>query len=85
MSVSLLNVGDHVSLEFDVSDIDAVRLHIRERYPDVRSKKAGIATVVSFCGEEFTFQNEWEDPCLISGSVKGDELLRAIHAHFCAC
>jgi hypothetical protein len=82
MSVSLLNVGDHFSLEFDTSDRDAVRSYIRERYGEVSSKAAGIATVVTFGGEDFTFQNEWDDPCLISHSVKGDDLLRAIQAHF---
>lgn len=40
---------------------------------------AGIATVVSFGGETFTYQNEWDDPCLISSSNKGDELLRNIY------
>lgn len=82
MSVSLLNIGDHFSLEFDTSDLDAVRSYIRERYEEVSSKTAGIATVVTFGGEDFTFQNEWDDPCLISHSVKGDDLIRAIHAHF---
>lgn len=82
MSFSLLNVGDRLSLEFDSSDIDAVRSHIRQRYSDVRSEVAGIATVVTIEGEAFTFQNEWDDPCLISGSARGDALLRAIHAHF---
>jgi hypothetical protein len=37
---------------------------------------------VKFGGEEFTFQNEWDDPCLISHSANGDELLRDIRAHF---
>ena len=82
MPVSLLKVGDNLSLEFDISDLQAVKSYIRERYPDVTSKAAGIATVVSFGGEDFTFQNEWDDPCLISRSVRGDELLRVIQAHF---
>jgi hypothetical protein len=83
MAVSLLQVGDHLSLEFDVSDLDAVRAYIREIHPDVTSRWAGaIAMVVQFAAEEFTFQNEWDDPCLISGTARGDELLRAIHAHF---
>jgi hypothetical protein len=82
MSFALLNVDDHLSLEFATSDLDGLRSYIRDRYPDVSSKAAGIATVVSFGGESFTFQNEWDDPCLISRSAKGDELLRAIHSHF---
>jgi len=82
MSVSLLNVGEHLSLEFDATDVDAVRSYIREQFADVSSAMAGIATIVNFGGEDFTFQNEWDDPCLISCSGKGDELLRYIHAHF---
>jgi len=82
MSLSLLTVGDHLSLEFEVTDLDAVGAFIKERYSSVNSKAAGIATVVTIEGEPFTFQNQWDDPCLISGSARGDELLRAIHAHF---
>jgi hypothetical protein len=82
MPVSLLTVGEHLSLEFEPTDVDAVQSYIREQYPDVRSKAAGIATIVKFGGEEFTFQNDWDDPCLISHSANGDELLRDIHAHF---
>ena len=83
MSVSLLKVGSRLSLEFDTSDLDAMRSYIGERYAEVSSKAAGIATIVMFGGEEFMFQNEWDDPCLISQSAKGDDLLRALHAHFC--
>ena len=82
MSVSLLTVGDRLSLEFEVADFAAVRSYVQEHYAGVTSKAAGIATVVTIEGEPFTFQNEWDDPCLISTSAKGDELLRSIHAHF---
>jgi len=82
MSVSILNVGDHLSLEFETNDLEAIHQYISERFPDMRSKAAGIATIVTFGGEDFTFQNDWDDPCLISGSTKGDELLRAVHEHF---
>lgn len=82
MTVSLLQVGDHLSLEFDTSDLDDVRAYIREQYPDTTTYPAGIATGILFGGEQFTFQNEWDDPCLISASIKGDEMLRTIHAHF---
>ncbi|MEG3145968.1 hypothetical protein U1839_15010 [Sphingomonas sp. RT2P30] len=82
MAVTLLQTGGHLSLEFASSYLAAVRDHIRARYPDVETEFAGIATIVRFGGEEFTFQNEWDDPCLISGSAKGDVILRSIHAHF---
>jgi hypothetical protein len=82
MAVTLLQTNGHLSLEFENSDLAAIRDHIRARHPDVETEFAGIATIVRFGGEEFTFQNEWDDPCLISGSAKGDEFLRDIHAYF---
>ena len=44
MSVSLLNVDDHLSLEFDTSDLQAVQSYIRERYPDVSTKASGTVS-----------------------------------------
>lgn len=82
MAVALLAVGEHLSLEFEADDLPTVRAYIRERYPDWKATPAGIATVVRFGGEDFTFQNEWDDPCLLSSTTRGDELLRTIHAAF---
>lgn len=79
MAVTLLNVDAHVSLEFDPSDFDAVRACIDAPYPDWTVTPAGIATIIGFGGERFTYQNEWDDPCLISSSTRGDELLRNIY------
>ena len=76
----VLAVGEHLSLEFETDDLPAVRACIGERYPDWKAAPAGIASVVRFGGEDFTFQNDWDDPCLISSSSRGDELLRIIHA-----
>lgn len=80
MSVMLLNVGDHLSLEFEDGDLQRVGLSIRELYPNASSYWAGIFKVYSFGGCEFTFQNEWDDPCLISNSDDGDAILRSLHA-----
>ena len=77
MALSLLQVGDHLSLGFDTADIKAIRAYVRDRCADTTTDPAGIATIVRFGGEEITFQNEWDDPCLISASEKGDEMLRA--------
>jgi hypothetical protein len=82
MAVTLLRAGDHLSLEMGSEDLDAVKAHIKSTYPDVTSEPAGIATRVQFAGADFTFQNEWDDPCLISGSVEGDRLLRSICDYF---
>jgi hypothetical protein len=82
MGVTLLEVGEHLSLEIESDSLDAVRAYLREAYSDLTSTRAGISAIVEFGGESFTFQNEWDDPCLISGSRGGDALLRAVHAHF---
>jgi hypothetical protein len=79
VAVTLLQAGAHLSLEFEPSDLETVRSCIRERFADVTTRAAGIATIVRFGGESFTFQAEWDDPCLISGSERGDELLREVH------
>jgi hypothetical protein len=60
-----------LSLEFEEADLDRVRQCIRQLYPATTSRRAGIATLYSFGGCEFVFQNEWEDPCLISKSYEG--------------
>jgi hypothetical protein len=80
MPVTLLNAGDHLSLEFEEADLDRVRQCIRQLYPATTSRRAGIATLYSFGGCEFVFQNEWEDPCLISKSHEGDAILQTLHA-----
>ena len=80
MTVTLLKVGDHLSLEMAPEDLPRVPAFIRSRWPDVRSRIAGIADVLTFGGADFTYQNEWDDPCFISGTDVGDSLLRQIHA-----
>ena len=67
-------------MEFEESDLMRVSSVVRENYPDVASRWEGIVQVISFAGCEFVFQNEWEDPCLISGSSEGDVILRNLHS-----
>jgi hypothetical protein len=82
VATHLLEVGNHLSLEIDPGQLDAVRSYIRQTYPELRSSRAGIAATVSFAGCDFLFQNDWDDPCLISGSTEGDAILRSICARF---
>lgn len=79
MPITLLNVGEYLSLEFAIDDLAPVLTFVRDSYPDFKAKSAGIATIIRFGGEKFTFQSEWDDPCLISSSTKGDALLRYVH------
>ncbi len=80
MTVTLLVAGEHLSLEFAPGDMDTVRGCIRRMFGDWTAAPAGIASVVRFGGEDFTFQIERDDPCLISSSASGDDLLRRIDA-----
>lgn len=37
-----------------------------------------LAAEVTFGGERFAFQNEWNDPCLIARSERGADMLEQI-------
>lgn len=79
MAISILNLsGGGVSLEFESRDAAAVRAAIRERYGKMRRRWFVLAAEVTFGGESFAFQNEWSDPCLISRSERGAEMLERI-------
>ena len=78
MPVSLLQVGEHLSLEFESGDLPRVRDYLKAKFPNLKTEFHGISTTVQFGGEEFTFQDFWDDPCLIAGTAKGDEILRSI-------
>lgn len=82
MPFSLLKVEDNLALEFDTSDLVAVRKYLRQTFPEMNSQVQGIEAVVTFGGEDFIFQNEWDDPCLVSISAKGNNMLRALYEHF---
>ena len=79
MAVSILNLTEGgVSLEFDSGDTKAVREAIRRRYGPLRRRWHVLSADVTFGGERFVFQNEWNDPCLISRSAAGAEMLERI-------
>jgi len=79
MAISILNLsGGGVSLEFSSSDAKAVREAIRQRYGLMRRRWFVMSADVTFGGERFVFQNEWNDPCLISRSATGAEMLERI-------
>ena len=80
MATKILKLSDgHVSLEFQERDILAIRTLIAALFGEATQKQFIMASVVGFGGENFTFQNEWNDPCLISGTALGDEHLQRIH------
>ena len=78
MKLELMQVGERLSLEMDPLGLEAVRSFIKQTYPDMANHTAGIVTLVRFVGAEFIFENEWDDPYLLSKSSEGDALLRSI-------
>lgn len=65
------------SLEFQIDEFESIRSKLRDFGP-VESKMSGICTVLSVAKEELVYYNEWDEPCLISGSVEGDRILGEI-------
>jgi hypothetical protein len=37
-----------------------------------------VSATMFFCGECFTYQDEWDDPCLISSAPRGKEILERL-------
>lgn len=80
MAVTLLPLSNgHYSLEFELSDMPAVAAAIRDRYGEPSKRQYPTSADYSFGGSHFTFQNEWDDPCLIAGSDEGDAILKVLH------
>lgn len=81
----LLKLSDgHYSLELDSAELDALASIIKDMYgiPDV--ERDIMSSRHTFGGQSFTFQNEWDDPCLISTSAEGDRILEALAARLAA-
>jgi hypothetical protein len=80
MAVTLLPLSDgHYSLEFEPSDLPLVASVIRDRYGVPEKEHHPTCVEYRFGGCSFVFQNEWDDPCLISGSAQGDDILKALY------
>jgi hypothetical protein len=80
MAVTLLPLSNgHYSLEFEPADLPQVGAAIRDRYGVPDKRKHPTSAEYRFAGCSFTFQNEWDDPCLISGSSEGDCILHILH------
>ena len=80
MTIRILELRNgHISLEFDTNDIPVVAAGIKSLFGDATQEQFVLCSSIGFGGSEFIFQNEWDDPCLISTTVEGDECLRRLH------
>ncbi|WP_442578670.1 hypothetical protein ACSBOB_24520 [Mesorhizobium sp. ASY16-5R] len=66
-------------MEFDTGDLPAVASAIRKRFGEAEAQQYPTLTTYRFGGCSFLFQNEWDDPCLISISAEGDQILEALY------
>lgn len=78
MAVSLLRDPTFVPLEFSPEDQDAVKSAIRELFNVPQVAQHVMSATVTIDGEDFIVQNEWDDPCLITRTARGAEMLQAI-------
>jgi hypothetical protein len=80
MAATLLSLSNgHYSLEFEPADLPSVASTIRDQYGVPDKRQYLTFAKYRFGGSSFIFQNEWDDPCLISGSAEGDEILQNLH------
>ena len=70
--------AETASLEFDVDDIDHLGSVIKGHYPELKGKRRSFYTEYYFGGCEFTYVNEWDDPCMLSHCIEGTRILRKL-------
>lgn len=73
--------GGTLSLEFETSDLPRVREVIKAAYGKIEIESYPICASVKLGGCEFVFQNEWNDPCLISKTAGGSQILTSLFKH----
>lgn len=78
MAVSLLRATNLVSLEYAQEDHEAVKTALFELFGKAEITRRLASSKIRIGGEDFVFQNEWDDPCLISGTERGAEMLQAV-------
>ena len=74
-----------LSLEFQDEDRRALTAAIRERFGQLDIDVLPGASVCRFGGGDFTFYDQWGEPCLISGSAHGDSLLQLLLSDLSPC
>ncbi|MEB2843600.1 hypothetical protein GAO09_05545 [Rhizobiales bacterium RZME27] len=81
MTITLLPLpSGRCSLEFAPSDLSSVALAIERLYGVPDTKLHPASAEYCFGGCSFIFQNEWDDPCLISCAAEGTIVLENLYA-----
>lgn len=80
MTASLLPLSNgHYSLEFEPSDMPSLKAAILDQFGRPEIRQYGFLAEYRIGGSSFTYQGEWDEPCFISDSDAGDEILSAIY------
>lgn len=82
MPVSLLRTETIFSLEFAPEDKADVWATIQELFGQPKITPGVISGTIDIEGEAFLYQDEWDDPCLISSSARGKEILERLAEWF---
>jgi hypothetical protein len=81
LAVRILSLSDRgISLEFDENDMPNIANAIRRRYGEPTVEWHATMAIYRFGGCDFSFQNEWQDPCLVSSDKDGVAILKQIFA-----
>ncbi|BCJ90079.1 hypothetical protein IZ6_08140 [Terrihabitans soli] len=82
MAFRLHNLPDGlVSLEFEERDQEVLREAIGALYgPSDQQWVTGNVAEITFGGESFAYQAEWDEPCLVAGNPEAADLLKDLHA-----
>jgi hypothetical protein len=86
MTVSLLRLKNgHVSFEYETDDKPIVHSAIRELYgAPLKISDDGVDACFRIGRANLIYFDEWDYPCLISGSKEGDAVLTALHRRITA-
>jgi hypothetical protein len=79
MAVTLLALSDgRSSLELSPEDSAAVREAVAALFGGIAERLSASYSTVTFAGESFLMEWEWDEPCLIATNARGSELLSQI-------
>lgn len=82
---SLLQLDDgKLSLELGEDELPLVKHLIDRDWGQPQITRHATHDTLLIKGLEFIFQNDWDDPCLISSCAKGSEMLKALHSQISA-
>jgi len=85
LSFSLLPTpSGSLSVEFEPQDHAALKAAVEDIFGALQVTWSATLAEVKFGGEAFTYADEWDHPCLIASTPRGNTMLQALHARLTA-